>query len=91
MCGHDGRLQPLDDARPLVAALGLDAVLDAALEQHLHADADAQHRPAAGEPAADDPVALDRAQPAMQAANAPDARDDEPVGVQRRVEVGRSA
>ena len=45
--GHDGRLEPLDGARPLVAALGLDAVLDAALEQDLHADADAQHRTAA--------------------------------------------
>ena len=50
---HDRRLQPLDHARPLVAALGLDAVLDAALEQHLHADADAEHRPPAGEPATD--------------------------------------
>ena len=32
------------------------------LEEHLHADADAEHRPAAGEPAADDPRAVDRAQ-----------------------------
>ena len=46
---YDGRLQPLDDAGPLVAALGLDAVLDPALEEDLHAHADAEHRPATGQ------------------------------------------
>ena len=57
-----GRRQLGDDARPLAEALGVDAALDAALEEHLHADADAQHRTAAGEPAVDDLVAADRVQ-----------------------------
>ena len=50
-------LQRLDRAGPLVEALGLHAVLDAAREEDLHADADAHHRAAAGQPAVDDPVA----------------------------------
>ena len=37
------------DAGPLAETLGVDAALDAALEQHLHADADAEHGPAARE------------------------------------------
>ena len=51
---------------------GVDAVLDAVLEQHLHADADAEHRAAAGEPAADRSRGPCTARsPAMHAANAP--------------------
>ncbi len=60
MCGSTGGRQLGDDARPLAEALGVDAALDAALEQHLHADADAEHRAAAGETAVDDLVAADR-------------------------------
>ena len=51
-----------DGARPLAEALGVDAALDAVLEQHLHADADAEHRAAAGEAAVDDLVAAHGAQ-----------------------------
>ena len=63
---------------------GLDAVLDAALEEHLHADADAEHRAAAGEPAADHLVAADRAQPGHAGGEGADAGDDQTVGVHRR-------
>jgi len=38
-------------------------VLDAALEQHLHADADAEHRAPAGETASDDAGTVDLSQP----------------------------
>ena len=82
---HDRRLQPLDDARPLAEPSVVDAVLDAALEQHLHADADAEHRAPAGQPAADDLVALDGAQPVMHAANAPTPGTTSPSHVQRGV------
>ena len=68
---QDGGLQLLDDAGPLAAALGVVAVLDAAVEQDLHADADAEHRAAAGEPAADDLGPSTALQPSMQAAKAP--------------------
>ena len=60
-----------DDARPLAEALGVDAALDAALEQHLHADADAEHRPAAGEPTVDDLVAATARSASMTARKAP--------------------
>ena len=78
---HDRRLQPLDDARPLVAAVGLDAVLDPAGEQDLHAHADAEHGPAAGEPPADHLVAPYAAQAGHARRERADAGDDEPVGV----------
>ena len=71
MCGSTGACSALDRAGPLAEALGVDAVLDAALEEHLHADADAEHRAAAGEPTTDDLVALTARMPAMHAANAP--------------------
>ena len=87
MCGTTG-LQPLDDARPLAAALGLDAVLDAALEQDLHADADAEHRPAAGQPTADHPLAADRAQPGHAGRERADPGHHQAVGLQGEAEVG---
>ena len=86
--GYDGRLQPLDDPGPLVAALGLDAVLDAAGEQDLHAHADAEHRPAAGQPTADDLVAADRAEALHARGEGAHAGDDEAVRVLRGRPVG---
>ena len=80
---QDRRLQLLDDAGPLAAALGVVAVLDPAVEEDLHADADAEHRAAAGQPPADDPGAVDRAQPGHAGGEGADAGDDEAVGVQR--------
>ena len=82
------RLERLDDAGPLAAALGVVPVLDAALEQDLHADADAQHRAAAGQPAADDPRPVDGAQPGHAGGEGADAGDDEAVGVERGLRVG---
>ena len=61
------------------------AVLDAALEQHLHADADAEHRPAAGEPLADHVVAADRAQAGHARGERADPGNDQPVGLRGRV------
>jgi hypothetical protein len=65
------RVELGDDARPLAHALGVDAALDAALEEHLHADADAEHRPAARRAALDELVAAAGAQRSMTARNAP--------------------
>jgi hypothetical protein len=53
MCGTTCRRQALDDARPLPQPGDVAAVLDAVLEQHLQADADPEHRAAAGQPAVD--------------------------------------
>ena len=87
---QDRRLQLLDDAGPLAAALGVVAVLDAAVEEDLHADADAEHRPPAGQPAVDDPRAVDGAQPGHAGGEGAHARDDEAVGVQRGLRGRRS-
>ena len=57
------RLELLDDAGPLAAALGVVPVLDPAVEEDLHADADAEDRTAAGQPPADEPRPVDGAQP----------------------------
>ena len=59
------------------------AALVAGLEQHLHPHADAEHRAAAGQPPAMISGPPTARSPAMQAANAPDAGDDEPVGLLR--------
>ena len=82
MCGSTGAFELLDDAGPLAAALGVVAVLDAALEEDLHAHADAEHRAAAGQPAADDPGPVDGAQPGHAGGEGADAGDDEAVGVE---------
>ena len=85
--GHDVGLEPGDQPRPLVAPVGLDAVLDASGEEDLHADADAEHRTPAGEPPADDPLALDRTQPGHARGVRPDTGHDEAVRRERGVEV----
>ena len=84
---QDVGLEALDGARPLPAALGALAPLDAEVEQHLHADADAEHRPAAREPSADDPRPVDGREPRHARGERPDAGHDQPVGVQRGVGV----
>jgi hypothetical protein len=63
-------------------------VLDAAREQDLHADADAEHRAAAGQPAADHPVAADRAQALHAGRERADTGHQQAVGLQRGPEVG---
>ena len=64
------------------------AVLDTAFEEHLHPDADPEHRPATREPSTDQPVALDLAQPRHARGVRPDTRDDQPVGGQAGLDVG---
>ena len=80
---HHVGLEPGHGAGPLVAALGLDAVLDAAREEDLHADADAEHRAPARQPAADDPLALDRAQARHAGGVRADTGHHEPVSGER--------
>ena len=63
MCGTHGRIEQGDRARPLPEPLGLVPALDTVLEQHLHADADAEHRPARDEPLLDDRGAADASSP----------------------------
>src|SRR4051794_20559590 len=83
-----GGLQPLDDARPLPASLRIVAVLHAAVEEDLHADADAQDGTATGQPAADDPRPVDGAQARHAGGEGTDPGDDQPVGVQGGIAVG---
>ena len=79
------RVQPLHQARPLAAALGAHAVLDALGEQDLHAHADAEHRPPASEPPVDHPVAADRPQPCHARRERAHTRHHQAVGGQRGV------
>ncbi len=62
-------------------------MLHARREQHLHADADAEHRAAEIEPPGDQLVAAHRAQPGHAGRERAHARDREPVAVQRGVQV----
>ena len=59
-------------------------MLDARLEQHLVADADAEHRPTPGQPSADDLGTADRRSVPPCSRKRADAGHDEPVAVQRR-------
>ena len=86
---QDRRLELLDDAGPLTAAVGVAAVLDAALEQDLHADADAQHGAAAGEAPADDLRSVDGTEPLHAGGESTHPRNDEAVGVQGGLRVRR--
>jgi len=87
MCGSTGAVQSGDGAG--IRAPGrFDAELDAAFEQDLHADADAEHRPPAASrwPMIRSPRTARR--PAMLAANAPNAGEPPAVGRQRGGAVG---
>ena len=79
MCGSTGASSsvttPGHSPRPSVST----PALDAALEQHLHPDADAQNRATAGEPTVDDLVAAARAQRVHDRAERPHAGNDEPA------------
>ena len=77
---QDRRLEPFDGARATPRTPRCDAVLDAEVEEHLHPDADAEHRPAAGEPAVDDAGATDGAEPGHAGGERADPGHDEPVG-----------
>ena len=54
------RLQLFHGAGPLAAAGGVDVVFHSGVEKHLHAYANAQHRPLSCQALADDPRALHR-------------------------------
>ena len=80
-----------DGSRPLPHARGVDAALDAVLEQHLHPDADAEHRAPARQPAADQLVAATRLERLHDRTEGADAGHHEPVGLEDEVAVGRQA
>jgi hypothetical protein len=80
-------VQPADGAGPFGQARGLDAVLDATGEEDLHADADAQYRAAAGQPALDDPVPASLVQALHAGGEGTDPWHQQPVGRHGRVEV----
>ena len=68
--------------------LGAHAVLLARLVQHLHADADAEHRPPGRDPLGDHRVAADGADACHAGGEGADAGDDQTVGRSGRLEVG---
>src|SRR5690606_10187930 len=85
---HDVGLEPVDESGPLPEPVGERAVLVALLEHDLHADADAEHGPPAGEAAAHDLVAAHAAQPGHDGRERPHAGHDEAVRVLRAGAVG---
>jgi hypothetical protein len=76
---QDRRLQLLDAAGQHTEPSRLDAVLDARLEQHLHADADAQQRPARFERGLDRRRTVHSGQSGDAGGERADARDDEAI------------
>ena len=82
----------LRSAERALARVGADvtvtADLDAAGEQHLHADADAEDRAAALDAGGDHLFAADPADAGHTGGERADAGNDEPVGFERGVEVG---
>jgi hypothetical protein len=81
-------LEPLDGAGPAPAARGALAPLHTQLEQHLHADTDAQHRTAGGQPALDDARPVDRAQAGHARGERAHARHHQAVAVECGIRVG---
>jgi hypothetical protein len=73
-----GRIEFGDRAGPLAEPVGFDAALHAVLEQHLHADADAEHRETARQSPLDELVAADAAKRAHDGAEGPDAGTTRP-------------
>ena len=84
MCGSTGALScsttPGHSPQPSASL----AVLDAALEEDLHAHADPEHRAPAGQPPADDLGPVDGAQPVHAGGERAHTGHDEPVGLERR-------
>ena len=79
-----------DGARAGVGFVGVGAFgeLDAAVEEHLHAHADAEHGAAAGQAGADQARALDAVETLHAGGVGADAGDEQPVGVLDGVRVG---
>jgi len=77
---HDRRLKLHYVARPRAAAGRHLAVLKPAGKQDLHADADAEHRPSAGQSLRDDLLAAYTAQSGHARGERADAGDDQAVG-----------
>ena len=80
--------QSLDDTRPDPAARRPLPVLVALSEQHLHTDADTEHRGLAGQAVSDNVGAADRAQAGHAGGERPDPGNDQAVGGQGRGPVG---
>ena len=79
---EDGGVQLGDGARPFAEAVRIDAALHAALEEHLHPDADAEHGATAREPPVDELIAAARPQRLHDGVVRADAGHDEAVGVE---------
>src|SRR5262245_61012797 len=78
------RFEPVYHSWPHTASAGALAVLAALGEEHLHADADAKHRPGHGKPLGDDLIAPYRAKTLHARGKRTDAWHNKPVGVERR-------
>ena len=87
-CAGRRRPEPLDHAGPLAQALGRPPCSTPRVEHDLHADADAEHRTAAGEPPADHLVAAHGAQAGHAGGEGADAGHDQAVGRLGRGAVG---
>ena len=88
MCGRTGASSSVTVPGHSPQALGVDATLHAALEEHLHADADAQDRAAAREPAFDSSSPPLARSASMHGAERTDAGNDEAVRLEDERAVG---
>ena len=89
MCGTTwpAAARPVPGHSPSPSSAG-DARLGRPVEQHLHADADAEHRPAAGEPQVDQPGPPAARSPRMQAWKLPTPGTNRPSAASTAAAVG---
>ena len=88
MCGITGASSRTTAPGHWPQPCDLDAELDAAREQDLHADAHPEHRPAGSDPLGDDLVAADLPQPGHAGLVRADPGHHQPVGARGRIGVG---
>ena len=81
MCGTRGAASRVTPPGSRPSPLVVDAVLVAVLEQHLHADADAEHRPAGRDPRGDHRPGAERVDAGHAGRVRADARHDQAVRV----------
>ena len=85
---QDRRVKLGDGARPLAEAIQGVAAFDAVLEEHLHADAHADHGFVSDQSMLDQSAAVDRVERGDHRAERTDARDEQAVGRGNTVAVG---
>ncbi|GAA1843396.1 hypothetical protein GCM10009796_02460 [Microbacterium koreense] len=82
-----GRVEFGHGAGPLAESFGVDAALDAAVEEHLHPDTDAEYGASSRKAPPDQLVAPAGSQRVHDRRERADARDDESIGIHHQTSI----